>query len=145
MSVNKRGYMKPLVSVVMILLVFIACTPQFQKDMMDNQYFEKNILNDPNALYIGEWTGATGPALTAIKINESGNIKMCSSNDYFGNTNGKVFTEDNKLEMIFESGAQYELISIQSDYLIIKAYEQEYKYYSGKVPENCRELFDKFK
>lgn len=70
---------------------------------------------------------------------------MCCSNPHFGSINGKVFKEDNKIKMIFESGSQYELITIHSDYLVLDAYGQEYKYYSERVAVNCRELFDKFK
>jgi hypothetical protein len=83
-------------------------------------------------------------ALTAIKINEKGNIKMCTSNPQFGSSNGKVFKENGKIKMIFEGGPQYEVLSVRNDYLIVDYHGHEYKFYSGKVPDNCRDIFDRF-
>lgn len=129
---------------VAVVFFCLSCTPQYQKDMFENQYFEKSNHEDPSASYIGEWTAATGPALTAIKINEIGNIKICSSNPHFGSSNGKVFKEDGKIKMIFESGSQYEILSTHQDHILVNTYSEEYKYYSGKVPEVCKDIFANF-
>ena len=140
--------MKILILIVTISTMLAGCalsTPQFMQDQINNQYFEKNIYADQNSFYIGEWTGATGLGLTAIKINENGNIKMCASNEYFGSINGKVFKEDGNIKMIFESGAQYEIVSLEGDHLLVTVYDQEYKYYSGNVPDRCKEMFSEFK
>jgi hypothetical protein len=140
--------MKLLIFSATILALISGCaleTPQFMQDQLNNQYLEKNIYTDPGAFYIGEWTGATGPGLAAIKINENGNIKTCSSNEYFGSSNGKVFKEDGKIKMIFESGTQYEIVSLEDNYLLVTVYNQKYKYYAGNVPDRCREMFSEFK
>lgn len=136
--------MKVLLLLGAVIFFCVNCTPQFQKDMFDNQYLEKNNYEDPNASYIGEWTAATGPALTAIKINETGNIKICSSNQHFGSSNGKVFKVNGKIKMIFESGSQYEILSTQQGYMLVSSYGKEYKYYTDKVPENCKDVFANF-
>ena len=138
--------MKKLI-ILLIILILASCVPlpQYMNDMMENQYFEKTIFADQNAPYIGEWTGATGPGLTALKINKDGAIKICSSNPHFGNSNGKVFKEDGKIKMIFESGTQNELVSTNKDHLTIISYGKEYKYYSGKVPDICKAVFANFK
>lgn len=137
--------MKIIPYIFISILLVTGCTPKIMQDTtMNNQYFEKDIYEDSHALYIGEWTAATEIALTAIKINEKGNIKMCSSNPHFGVANGKVFKENEKIKMIFESGVQYEILSVHKDYLNVDAYGKEHKYYSGKVPENCRDIFDRF-
>lgn len=133
---------------IIILVLFSGCaleTPQFMQDQLNNQYFEKKVFADPNAYYIGEWTGATGPGLTAIKILENGKIKMCASNAHFGSSNGKIFKENEKIKMIFESGTQYEILSLKNDHLLVTVYEQEYKYYAGNVPERCIPIFSEFK
>lgn len=140
--------MKKLSLPIAVLALLSGCaleTPQFMQDQLKNQYFEKKIYADSNAFYIGEWTGATGPGLTAIKINETGNIKMCASNEYFGSSNGKVFKEGGKVKMIFEAGTQYEIVSIEDDHLLITVYDQKYKYYSGNVPDRCKAIFAEFK
>lgn len=137
--------MKTIVYLVILIIFLSGCTPKIMQDtMMDNKYFEKITHEDPNAPYIGEWTAATEIAITSIKINQKGIIKMCSSNPHFGNTNGKVFKDNGKIKMIYESGVQYEILTVYKDYLIVYAYGKEYKFYSGKVPENCRDLFDQF-
>ena len=127
----------------MSLFILIGCVPNYQNDLLNNQYFEKSIYGVPNAYYVGEWTAATGPALTSIKIMEDGTIKMCSSNEYFGSSNGKVFKESGKIKMIFESGTQFEILSSENGYLNVSSYDQKYKYYSGKVPERCKPIFSK--
>lgn len=134
---------------VYLLLAFATflngCAPQYIQDLSKNQYFEKQIYADQNAYYVGEWTGATGPALTSVRINGDGNIKICSSNEYFGASNGKVFIENGKTQMIFESGTQYEIISLEEDHLLVSVYDQKYKFYSGNVPERCKPIFSAFK
>lgn len=134
------------IQILFFILIFFcfSCTPQYQKDMFDNQYLEITNHEDPSASYLGEWTGATGPALTAIKINEIGHIKICSSNQHFGSLNGKVFKNDGKIKMIFESGSQYEILSTHLDHILVSSYGKEYKYYSGKVPEVCKNIFANF-
>jgi len=134
-----------LVGILMLLNGCALVTPQFMQDQSNNQYFEKKTHADPGAYYIGEWTGATGPGLAAIKILGDGNIKMCASNEHFGSSNGKIFKEDGKTKMIFESGAQYEIMSSQSDHLVVTVYDQEYKYYSGNVPDRCKPIFSEFR
>ena len=133
--------------VLIALMTLAGCVPQqqFMQDMEENQYFEKTTYGDQNAPYIGEWTAATGPGLTSLKINKSGDVKICSSLSHFGNSNGKVFKEAGKIKMIFESGFQEEIISSYHFYLIIQSCDKEYKYYSGKVSENCKSVFAKFK
>lgn len=131
-------------------LLFVAgCAPKWMQDQANNQYFEKITYADIDAPYLGEWTAATGTGLSAIKIDAKGNIKMCSSNQaavlpYFSSSNGKVFKEDGKIKMILDMGYQYEIVSVQKDHLIVNGYGQDVKFYSGKVPGNCREVFDKF-
>jgi len=136
--------MKTTVFMITMLLLLSGCTPKFMDDMSNNQYFEKQVHVDSNAYYIGEWTGAIGPGLLAIKINASGNIKMCGANEYFGTSNGKVFKENGKIKMIFESGSQYEILALEKDHLIVSTYGKEYKYYSDKVPDRCKQIFKEF-
>jgi hypothetical protein len=142
-----RKYIEKQALLVGILMLLNGCalgTPPFMQDLLNNQYFEKKIHADPGAYYIGEWTGAIGPGLTAIKILGDGNIKMCASNEHFGSSNGKIFKEYGKTKMIFESGTQYEIVSLQGDHLIVTSYDQEYKYYSGKLPDRCKPIFSEF-
>jgi len=119
-------------------------TPDFMQNQLHNQYFEKTTYADPNAYYIGEWTAATGIGLVAIKINPNGNIKMCASNEHFGIGDGKVFKENETIKMIFDAGTQYEIRSLEDEYLLITSYGQEYKHYINQVPERCKEIFSKF-
>lgn len=124
---------------------FTGCaSDSMMREILNNQYFEKTAHEDSKALYIGEWTAATPMKLTAIKINETGNIKMCTSKPQFEITNGKISKENEKIKMIFEVGFQYEVLAVHKDYLIIDYHGHEYKFYSGKVPDNCRDIFDRF-
>lgn len=121
-----------------------ATRPPFMQDHMVNQFFEKEVYPDQNASYIGEWTGATPLGLTSIKIIGNGKVKMCASNEYFGSLNGKVFKEEGSVKMIFESGAQYEIVSQGDNHILVTAYDQTTKYYSGNVPDSCKKTFGKF-
>ena len=136
--------MKKLLLQFAVLISSASCTLYTQSILYDNQYLEKNNYADPNAPYIGEWTAATGPALTAIKIKGTGDVKICLSNQYFGSQPGKMFKENGKIKMISESGVQHELLSSQSEYLLFSVYGKEGKYYSGKTPEVCKDVFDNF-
>lgn len=124
--------------------LFTGCAPKFMEEMKNNQYLEKIVFSDKSAPYLGEWTSATSIGLTAIKIRENGTVIMCSSNQYFGNSNGKVFKEEGKVKIIFESGTQYEILSANADHLITSYQGHDYIFYLGKVPGSCKEIFGRF-
>ena len=48
--------MKYIRSCLFLVLLFAGCTfNQYQSDVADNQYYEKQIHKDPSAAYVGEW------------------------------------------------------------------------------------------
>lgn len=130
---------------LLITVILISCVPKTTQETIDiNQYFKKTIYKDSNALYIGEWTAVTPKISVSIKINNNGHIKMCYSNPHIESINGKIHKENDKIKMIFESGFQLEILTLHKDYVLVKAYDKEYKYFKDNVPDTCKALFDTF-
>ncbi|MBA7562303.1 hypothetical protein ES708_03955 [subsurface metagenome] len=126
------------------LILLVGCTDPLSIILRDNLYLEKTALENADAPYIGDWTTAMTAALVSISINETGQVKICSSNPHFGTGNGIIYREQGKIFMIFEGGDTYEFISVTEDYILTKYFDHKYKFYSGRVPENCRTVFNKF-
>ncbi len=129
---------------MVFLLAGCVATPAFMSDQMANDYMEVQRYADPAAAYVGEWTAATGPMLTAIRIFPDGRAIMCASVEYYGEMGGKVYRDKDSAGVIFESGVRYELAGIDSGFLLMRSYGTEYRFYAGQVPERCvAELRDK--
>ena len=127
-----------------VIIFLIGCSAS---DMItrDNPYLEKTPYPDPSAAYIGEWTAGMTGALTSICITASGRVRICSSNSYFGSKDGFIYQEQGKTFMIFESGDTYELTLVTEDYILARHYDKDYKFYTGRVPQNCRSTFNQFR
>ena len=116
---------------------------QHQNDISDNQYREKQILADANALYVGEWTAATNIGLRSMKIKRDGRIKVCLSPSS-GTTDGKVYLDKGMPAFIFETGAKVKIISMNKDFLLLDVYGQQERYYAGQVDAACASAFNNF-
>ena len=126
----------------LLLVVLLAgcALNQYQSDVGDNQYSEKQIHEDPSAAYVGEWTAATNVGVRSIKIEEKGRIKVCLSPSY-GTANGKVYMDNGTPTFILETGAKVNIVSVDKESLWLKIYGKQEQYYAGLVPDECATVF----
>lgn len=126
------------------VLLFAGCAfNQYQSDIADNQYHEKQIHADPAAAYVGEWTAGTHVGLRSIKIKPDGSIKVCLPSSS-GTTEGKVYIDNGMPAFIIKTGAKVKIISMDKDFLLLEVYGKQEKYYAGPVPDACVSAFHNF-
>jgi hypothetical protein len=126
------------------MLLLSGCTfNQYQDDIADNQYAEKQIHADADAAYVGEWTAATDVGMRSIKIMEDGKIKVCLASSA-GTGEGKVYMDHGNPAIIMDTGAQVKIISKSKDFLLLEVYGNQEKYYAGPVPDACASAFTNF-
>ncbi len=120
---------------ILLAVVFLAgCTfNQYQSDVAENQYNEKQLHADSSAPYVGEWTALSNIGIRSIKIKEDGRIKVCLTPSS-GTTFGKVYLDGETPAFIFQTGAKARIISQEKDFLLLEIYGKEEKYYAGIVP-----------
>ncbi len=121
-------------SILTLLLAGCAVDDAF---LIQNRYLDVNQYPNSNAFYIGEWTGATGPYLTSVKIIANGRARMCASAEYFGQVDGKVFIENGHPKLIFEGGTEYIIGQDNNGNLVLTAYDTPYIYHPGQIPARC--------
>jgi hypothetical protein len=137
--------MKYIRSCLFLVLLFAGCTfNQYQSDVADNQYYEKQKHKDPSAAYVGEWNAPFNGGMRSIKINEDGRIKVCLSPSS-GITDGKVYLDNGTPGFMLKTGAIAKIISINKDSLLLEIYGKREKYYVGLVPDACTSAFINFK
>jgi len=127
-----------------VVLLAGCAFDQYQHDVGDNQYYEKQRHTDPAATYVGEWTTSTNVGIRSIKIKADGRIKVCLSPSS-GTTDGKVYMDNKTPVFILETGAKAKIISMDKDSLLLEIYGNQEKYYAGLVPEACSSTFLNFK
>lgn len=132
--------------VVLLAALFVAgCAfNQYQGDIADDQYDEKQTFPNPSAAYVGEWTGGSKVGIRSIKIKEDGRIKVCMSPSA-GTMDGKVYLDNGEPAIIMKTGAKAKFISMAKDALLVEIYGKQEKYYAGLVPEECVSAFVNFK
>ena len=137
--------MKYIRSCLFLVLLFAGCTfNQYQSDVADNQYYEKQKHKDPSAAYVGEWNAPFNGGMRSIKINEDGRIKVCLSPSS-GITDGKVYLDNGTPVFMLKTGAKAKIISMDKDTLLLEIYGKREKYYGGLVPDACTSAFTSFK
>jgi len=136
--------MKHIKYILLSVVLLAGCAfNQYQNDVVDNQYNEKQLYADSSAPYVGEWTASSNVGIRSIKIKEDGRIKVCLSPSS-GTTFGKVYLEGEKPAFIFQAGGKAQIISREKDILLLQIYGKEEKYYAGMVPEECKTAFSSF-
>lgn len=137
--------MKHIKSGLFSVVLLAGCAfNQYQSDVADNQYYEKQIHADPAAAYVGEWTAATNVGIRSIKIKEDGRIKVCLSPSS-GTTGGKVYMDNGTPIFMLKTGAKAKIISMDKDSLLLEVYGKREKYYAGLIPDACASAFINFK
>lgn len=131
-------------SLVAVMLLAGCTFNQYQGDVAENQYYDKQLHADPAAEYVGEWTAATNVGLKSLKITEDGRIKVCLSPSS-GTTEGEVQKDKGKPVFIFKTGEKANIISINKDFLLLEVYGKREKYYAGQAPDACKSTFINFK
>ena len=130
-------------SLLTVVLLAGCAFNQYQGDLADNQYNNKQRHTDSSAPYVGEWTAASKVGIRSIKIKEDGRIKVCLSPSS-GVTFGKVYLDNGAPAFIFQTGAKAQIISRDEDSLLLNIYGAQEKYYSGLVPDECVSAFNNF-
>ena len=130
-------------SLLAVVLLAGCAFNQYQGDVGDNQYNDKQMHADSSAPYVGEWTASSTVGIRSIKIRGDGRIKVCLSPSS-GVTFGKVYIENGAPAFIFQTGAKAQIISRDDDSLILNIYGAQEKYYSGLVPDECLSAFTHF-
>ena len=130
-------------SLLTVVLLAGCAFNQYQGDVGDNQYNEKQRHADSSAPYVGEWTASSKVGIRSIKIKADGRIKVCLSPSS-GVTFGKVYIDNGAPAFIFQTGAKAQIISRDEDSLLLNIYGAQEKYYSGLVPDECLSAFTHF-
>lgn len=137
--------MRHLVVCLLSVLIFTGCTTNREmNDIINNQYEDVKTYSDSNALYVGEWVGDEKSKLMPIKILKDGKILMCLMKKGFLNVNGKVYSQNGEIYLIFEGGTRYKIKNYDKESMLLDYYGDEYKYHSGIVPDKCLEAFKNF-
>ena len=116
---------------------------QYQNDISNNQYYEKQIYADANAAYVGEWSAATDIGIRSIKIKEDGRIKVCLAASS-GTEDGKVYMDNGKPAIIIRTGAKITIVNIDKDFLLLEVYGKQEKYHAGLIDAACVPSFKNF-
>ena len=136
--------MKYIKSSLLVCVLLASCAfNEYQSDVADNRYDEKQVHADPAAAYVGEWTASTYDRSRSIKIKGDGRIKVCLSPSS-GVSYGKVFIGNEGPSFMIKTGAIAKIISVDKDSLLLDIYGKQEKYYSDHVPNECLSAFESF-
>jgi hypothetical protein len=136
--------MKYFKACLLATIMLAGCTlNQYQDDIADNQYHQKQTHADANAPYVGEWTAATNIGIRSIKIKEDGRIKVCLAPSS-GTNEGKVYMDNGMPAIIIKTGAKVKIISTSKDFLLLEVYGNQEKYHAGLVDDACVSAFSHF-
>lgn len=125
--------------VIFVAALLVGC---IGNPYTDNPYLTSQIYSDPGAPYVGEWTTAAMGPLTSIKIKEDGSTILCSADEHFGETVGKVIKKNNEILLTFEMGGPYSIGDISENHLTLKMYGTSYLFYRGQVAARCLKVFN---
>lgn len=136
--------MKYFTACLLSVLLLAGCAyNQYQDDIAENQYYQKQTHADANAAYVGEWTAATNIGVRSIKIREDGRVKVCLAPSS-GTKDGKVYLENGTPAIIMDTGAKVKIISTDRDFLLLEIYGKQEKYHAGLVDDACVSAFNNF-
>ena len=136
--------MKYIKSSLLVCVLLASCAfNDYQSDVADNQYPDKQVHADPAAEYVGEWTASTDTGFRSIKIKEDGKIKVCLSPSS-GVSYGKVIIDNERPYFMIKTGAIAKIISMDKDSLLLDLYGKQEKYNAGLVPNECLSALNNF-
>jgi hypothetical protein len=137
--------MKTLLPILLTASLLFGCAyNQYEKDTVNNQFFERTTHADPSADYVGEWTAPTKIGFRSLKILEDGRILVCLS-PRSGLMQGKVYLENESPAFMIKNGAKAKIISIAENLMILEMYGKQEQYYKDTVPDECVLHFKEFK